>query len=141
MADSLKKICPRHPELFGQRDRWGCGRCPACDKESAKRFREKHAQRMALKTKKWRNENHDRARAHEKQNWAARYSLICGQKLAKRYAKEIRKIYLSCPEGHHVDHIVPLRGKLVNGLHVPWNLQYLPAHENQRKGNRYGGIY
>jgi hypothetical protein len=55
--------------------------------------------------------------------------------------KAIAAIFAARPPGHHVDHIVPLRGRTaegyrISGLHVPGNLTYRPASANLRKYNR-----
>lgn len=58
------------------------------------------------------------------------------QRLTAHDSEEIREFYSNCPRGYQVDHIIPLKGKIVSGLHVLANLQYLPTDANRRKKNK-----
>jgi len=99
---------------------------------------------MTARTKDWEIRNPDKVRAISKAKNAIRKHNIKQQRPAWANMDKIRNIYLNCPKGHHVDHIIPLKGKTVCGFHVESNLQYLEAKENMRKHNKFGenhGIY
>jgi hypothetical protein len=64
-------------------------------------------------------------------NDAEQFELEC----VYAYCAALRQVGLD----YHVDHVVPLRGQRVSGLHVPWNLQVIPGRENTRKGNVFNG--
>lgn len=61
------------------------------------------------------------------------------QKRTPKWAnlEKIKEFYINCPNGYEVDHVIPLRGKLVSGLHIESNLQYLTKFQNSSKNNSY----
>lgn len=94
---------------------------------------------------RYKNDSEYRARivARESAKRAAR-KLAAPSWLTDRHLGEIDSVYAEAARlseetgiAHQVDHIVPIKGKNVCGLHVPWNLQILTQSENAKKGNRY----
>lgn len=85
------------------------------------------------------NTKHGQARTAGYRRYHTRLREIAESRQCPKWANraKIREIYVNRPDGHHVDHIIPLRGKLVSGLHVESNLQYLPIAENMKKHNTY----
>ena len=94
----------------------------------------KNKETQSDRYKRWQQNNKDKTRLKSATERAVRLQRI--PPWADLSA--IKDFYLKCPDGHHVDHVVPLRGKEVSGLHVLENLQYLPAKENMSKGNKFG---
>ena len=62
------------------------------------------------------------------------------EKIRAIYA-EAKRLTRETGVKHHVDHIIPIRGKNVCGLHVETNLQILTAIENIKKGNRVPEVF
>lgn len=101
--------------------------------EAGKRWYRKFPDRSKLKCDRWRSNNKEHCRLR-----SSLYRSIARKQTPKWADKKaIANIYKNKPEGLQVDHIVPLRGKYVCGLHVEYNLQYLTPSENARKKNTF----
>ena len=96
--------------------------------------------------RRWRKNNPDKVVAAVAARSAAKRSALAAwdqelTKLATQEAASLCKMRERVTGVKwHVDHVIPLRGKLVRGLHVWNNLQVLPAVENIRKGNKFEEI-
>lgn len=120
-------------------------------KETNDTYYENNTEMYVAKATMWAVENPERRKeiekAYNKRNRGqknARTALYRASKanatppwLSDQQLAEIGRIYKNCPPGFHVDHIVPIRGENVSGLHVPWNLEYLQAYQNESKGNTF----
>lgn len=112
-------------------------------KQVSRDWQNNNLEKVAEKSKRWKNSHPDRA-------WHILYPGKANDKTAKRRAGKLRAtpgwadkdkildFYKDARRsGDHVDHIVPLRSKIVCGLHCEHNLQLLPPSDNLKKSNAY----
>lgn len=107
--------------------------CKECESASTKKYYTNNSDGIIKKNKEWADLNKEKTTGYKAKHKAS----LINRKVSWANEEEILKIYKNCPKGYHVDHIIPLKGKLVSGLHVENNLQYLSAVENLKKSNKY----
>ena len=125
------------------------------DRERLRVWREANRDRHRAKNAAWRRDNIEKARESARKwnrlnrgkrcaAWAAYIAAKLQRTPAWADKKLIEEFYAYAAllqelfkEPFHVDHVIPLRGETVSGLHVENNLQILTACENTRKGNKY----
>lgn len=139
VAANIAKSVARRKErweqfLADERRRYAARAEEICDRQ--REYRAANPERRAAISKAYRDRNPDMMRANVSAHRAALMAAM--PKWADR--KAIRAVYAEAVKAtretgvkHEVDHIIPLRGKGVCGLHVPWNLQVLTMTENRRK--------
>ncbi len=111
-------------------------------RKSSNDWRTKNKKRALKTTAEWRKNNRARCRALTMLRHAAKRHATPPW-LTQEQLDEMALIY-ECAElctqltgvEHEVDHEEPLQGKDRCGLHIPKNLQVMPASENRSKGNR-----
>ena len=131
-------------------------------KEEFKAYQKKWQQsnygKLKVYLKDWSDSNSEKVKTYKlkyAQNHSGQVNAITAKRravklqatppwLTKDQFKEIRYFYTLAKElqwlseeSLEVDHIIPLQGNNVSGLHVPWNLQILPRSLNARKSNKH----
>lgn len=128
--------------------------CKACESQYQKERRLHKKEDLQIYNQTWAKANPIRKKIAKKLWVEDNYDKVLSYNSSRRsgkkratlpgYEKEVEEIYWLARdlrtitgENYQVDHVVPLKGKNVCGLHVPWNLQVLPSDLNMSKGNKF----
>lgn len=133
--------------------------CCECANATANKTKAKNRQKYSASSAEWQQLNPEKTRSYSakyvrknrnlRNLWTSNYKQAKHNRmpawLNRGQIFEMESVYAYCSAlresglDYHVDHIVPLRGKIVSGLHVPWNLQVILGSDNVKKGNRFDG--
>lgn len=133
----------RNKELTKERARKWAAENPEKRKAAIDKWREENRDQHNATNRAWNAENKHVKTALEGKRRAAKL-LRTPKWLSAAQLKQITDTYgiaaaLTEITGtpYAVDHVVPLQGKKVSGLHVPWNLQVITAQKNSKKSNKF----
>lgn len=159
------KVCPKCGESKPQesfhkdknrKDGLSCW-CKVCACKNSKRWAKENPDKVLSQKRKYNKENrlrinkyNDEIRKKYPDRHCARQKLRYFRKnrasppwLSQEQKADISSIYTLAKKfefvfglKYHVDHIIPIKGEFVCGLHVPWNLQILEEKLNIKKSNK-----
>ena len=164
ISQSLKKI-DSPTRFFKGQETWNKGKknprfTPEEIKERRKEWRQKNKEKIYANNQKWILANKDKQKEYARKsriNNSARVNAANSKRHADKLNRTpkwltkddlwlIKEAYeLSVLRTKlfgfkwHVDHIIPLKGKTVSGLHVPNNLQVIEGKLNIMKNNKFEG--
>ena len=129
--------------------------CKICRKEYHSEYYSNNKEHILDSVKAWVSKNKTKRKAYRKLHYLNNRGTYHAKTRTRQAAKlkaipawadldQIKRIYTACASisertgvEHHVDHIIPLQGKTVCGLHVENNLAIIPAQMNLQKSNTY----
>ena len=146
LAEQNKRYAEKHPEIVKAkilRSKWKNIEIRRLkDKEAAREYRALNKEKIAVSKKKYAQANkgkinalvakREAAKLLRTPKWLSEDDLWMIEQAYELAALRTKMFGFSW----HVDHVLPLQGKTVSGLHVPINLQVIIGIENVRKGNR-----
>lgn len=108
--------------------------------EKKRQYREANPGKLRERERRYHEENPEKKAARSAKRRAAKLNRTpswADLKHIKQFYEARQAISEATGKEYHVDHMLPLQGKTVSGLHVPSNLQIIPAERNLSKNNTF----